>query len=157
MEKFSIHEVLEQAVQTERLGNQFYMEMAEKFNDNAELVSLFKTLAAKELKHEKAYAGLKELIGESDADVEGYEELSQYMRAIVESEFFLGKNKALPSMDHIKTKKEAVVFALNFEKETILYFIAIRDMVSQREVVDEIIREEQRHVLWLDLLSKKLS
>ncbi|KAF0179572.1 MAG: rubrerythrin [Nitrospirae bacterium] len=157
MEKFSIHEVLEQAVQTERLGNQFYLQMAEKFNDNPELVSLFKTLAAKELKHEKAYAGLKELIGESDADVEGYEELSQYMRAIVESEFFLGKNKALPSMDHIRTKKEAVVFALNFEKETILYFIAMRDLVSQREVVDEIIREEQRHVLWLDRLSKKLS
>lgn len=157
MEKYSIHEVLEQAVQTERLGNQFYMEMAEKFNDNLELVSLFKTLAAKELKHERAYAGLKELIGESDADVEGYEELSQYMRAIVESEFFLGKNKALPSMDHIRTKKEAVVFALNFEKETILYFIAMRDLVPQREVVDEIIREEQRHVLWLDRLSKKLS
>lgn len=157
MEKFSIHEVLEQAVQTERLGYQFYTDMAEKFGDNADLVSLFKTLAAKELKHEKAYAGLKELIGEADADVEGFEELSHYMRAIVESEFFLGKHKALPSMDHITTKKEAVLFALGFEKETLLYFLGIRDMISEKEVVDEIIREEQRHVLWLDGLSKKLA
>jgi len=149
--------VLEQAVQTERLGYQFYTVMAEKFNDNAELVSLFKTLAAKELKHEKAYAGLKELIGEADAEIEGYEDLAQYMRAIVESEFFLGNNKALPSMDHITTKKQAVMFALNFEKETLLYFIGVRDIVSEKEIVDEIIREEQRHVLWLDRLSRKLA
>lgn len=157
MEKFSIHEVLELAIQTEKVGYQFYTEMAAKFSDSEELVSLFKTLAAKELKHEKAYMGLKDSLGEADSDLEGYEELSQYMRAIVESEFFLGKNKSLPSMDHIITKKEAVNRALGFEKETLLFFVGVRDVVKEKEIVDEIIAEERRHVLWLDTLSKKLS
>jgi rubrerythrin len=31
MEKFSVNEVIEQAVQTERLGYQFYSSMAKKF------------------------------------------------------------------------------------------------------------------------------
>ncbi len=79
------------------------------------------------------------------------------MRAIVESEFFLGKNKSLPSMDHIITKKEAVNRALDFEKETLLFFVGVRDVVKEKEIVDEIIAEERRHVLWLDTLSKKLS
>lgn len=157
MEKFSIHEVLELAIQTEKVGYQFYTEMAAKFSDSEELVSLFKTLAAKELKHEKAYQGLKDSLGEADSDLEGYDELSQYMRAIVESEFFLGKNKSLPSMDHIITKKEAVIRALGFEKETLLFFVGVRDVVREKEIVDEIIAEERRHVLWLDTLSKKLS
>lgn len=157
MEKFSIHEVLELAIQTEKVGYQFYTEMAEKFSDAEELVSLFKTLAAKELKHEKAYTGLKDLLGESDSDIEGYEEISHYMRAIVESEFFLGTNKALPDMSHIATKKDAVDHALGFEKETILFFVGVREVVKEKEIVDEIIAEERRHVLWLDTLSKKLN
>lgn len=157
MEKFSIHEVLELAIQTEKVGYQFYTEMAAKFSDAEELVSLFKTLAAKELKHEKAYTGLKDLLGESDSDIEGYEEISHYMRAIVESEFFLGTNKALPDMSHIVTKKDAVDHALAFEKETILFFAGVRDVVKEKEIVDEIIAEERRHVLWLDTLSKKLA
>lgn len=156
MEKFSVHEVLELAIQTEKVGYQFYTEMAAKFADSEELVSLFKTLAAKELKHEKAYTGLKEMLGEADTEIEGYEELSHYMRAIVESEFFLGSNKALPSMDHIVTKKDAVDHALGFEKETLLFFVGVRDVVREKEIVDEIIAEERRHVLWLDTLSKKL-
>ncbi len=157
MEKFSVHEALELAIQTEKVGYQFYTEMAARFSDSEELVSLFKTLAAKELKHEKAYTGLKDSLGEADSDLEGYEELSQYMRAIVESEFFLGKNKSLPSMDHIITKKEAVNRALGFEKETLLFFVGVRDVVKEKEIVDEIIAEERRHVLWLDTLGKKLS
>lgn len=159
MEKYSIHEVLELAIQTEKVGYQYYTEMAAKFSDSEDIVALFKTLADKELKHEQVYTGLKNLLaeGDTDADIEGYEELSHYMRAIVESEFFLGSNKSLPTMDHIVTKKDAVEHALGFEKETILFFVGVRDVVKGKEIVDEIIREERRHVLWLNMLSRKLS
>jgi rubrerythrin len=156
MEKFSVHEVIELAIQTERVGYQFYTEMAEKFVDNKDLVPLFKTLAAKELLHEKAYTDLKNMIGETDAEIEGYEELSQYMRAIVESEFFLGQNKSLPSLNSIQSEKDAVACALGFEKETLLFFVGLRDVVKEKEIVDEIIAEEKRHIVWLDALIRKL-
>ncbi|MBI3592116.1 MAG: ferritin family protein [Nitrospirae bacterium] len=125
MEKFTIMEVLEQAVQTEKLGYQFYTTIAEKFNQDEKLKKLFTTLAEKELRHEKTYTELKEMVGSTEP--EGWEEISQYLRAIVESEFFLGRNKSLPSMEKIKTINDAVDFALGFEKETLLYFYGVKD------------------------------
>lgn len=148
MEKFSIMEVIEQAVQTERLGYQFYTMMAEKFKkENEDMNKLFSTLAEKELMHEKTFSDLATIVGKREA--EGWEDVSQYMRAIVESEFFLGKNKSLPSMERIKTVKDAVSFAISFEKETLLYFYGVKDAVREKEIVEEIINEEKSHIRWL--------
>ncbi|MBZ0157798.1 MAG: ferritin family protein [Alphaproteobacteria bacterium] len=148
MEKFSIREVLEQAVQTEKLGYQFYTIMTERFKEkDPGMAKLFATLAEKEVRHEKTFSELKDMIGEGDP--EGWEDVSQYMRAVVESEFFLGKNKALPSMEGIKTVEDAVNFAVSFEKETLLYFYGLRDAVKEKDVVDEIINEEKSHIRWL--------
>ena len=41
MERFSIREVIDQAVQTEKLGYQFYTATAEKFKDSKGLSDLF--------------------------------------------------------------------------------------------------------------------
>ncbi|MCL4458000.1 MAG: hypothetical protein M1147_02415 [Nitrospirae bacterium] len=154
MDKFSIIEVIEQAVQTEKLGYQFYIMMVEKFKKEDGLVKLFSDLAQKELRHEKTFAELKDVIG--DSEPEGWEEASQYMRAIVESEFFLGKNKALPSMEKIQSVEDAVNFALGFEKETLLYFYEISRLVKEKEIVEEIINEERSHVRWLNAFRSSL-
>jgi rubrerythrin len=147
MAMYSLSEVIEEAVQTEKLGYQFYIEMSKKFNENVRLRELFDTLALKERGHEKKFSDLKEKVsGEERVD---WEEVSKYLRAIVESEFFLGKGKSLPSMEHVKTVADAVKLALGFEKQTLLYFHAIRDAVKEKSVVDEIIAEERSHIVWL--------
>ncbi len=148
MERFSIREAVEQAVQTEKLGYQFYTTIAEKFAKDEGLNKLFTTLAEKELRHEKTFKELFEVI--KDEEPVDWEEAEQYLRAIVESEFFLGKNKSLPTMKNVKTVEDAVNFALGFEKETLLYFYGIRDAVKEKEVVEEIINEERSHIMWLN-------
>ncbi|HXX53204.1 MAG TPA: ferritin family protein [Thermodesulfovibrionales bacterium] len=148
MERFSIREVLDQAIQTERLGYQFYTIMAETFRGDEGLARLFSTLASKEQRHEKTFSELADLI--RDDEPANWEEAEQYLRAIVESEFFLGKNKSLPSLRQVKTAADAVNFALGFEKETLLYFYGIREAVREKEIVDEIINEERSHVMWLN-------
>jgi rubrerythrin len=147
MERFSISEVIEQAVQTEKLGYQFYSSMAKKFEKEEAFKKLFETLAQKELRHEKAFSELKEITGNEEP--EGWEDVSQYLRAIVESEFFLGKNKSLPSLEHVKSIGDAVNFAMGFEKETLLYFYEIRNVIKEKDIVDEIINEEKSHIMWL--------
>jgi rubrerythrin len=147
MEKFSIREVVEQAVQTEKLGYQFYTTTGEKFDKEKDLQKLFATLADKERLHEKRFKELLEII--KDEEPQGWEDAELYLRAIVESEFFLGKNKSLPSLQHVRTVEDAVNFALGFEKETLLYFYGIRDAVKEKEVVEEIINEERSHIMWL--------
>ena len=157
MNMYSIDEIMEMAIRTETLGYQFYTTMAEKFKKDAGLVQLFSTLASKEKVHEKTFTDLKAMVAKKGSEPVEWEEVSNYMRAFVESEFFLGKGKALPSMDHLKTAQDAVKFAIGFEKETLLYFFELRSMVKEKEVVDEIINEEKSHIRWLDAFRADLS
>jgi rubrerythrin len=152
METFSLREAVEQAVQTERLGHEFYLEMAKRFRDNAQMKELCETLAQKELDHEKRFS---ELMGEiRDNGEEDWDEVSKYLRAIVESEFFLGKGKSLPSLDRVKTVADAVKFATGFEKETLLYFYMIRDVLAGKDVISKIIDEEKSHIAWLNRFAR---
>jgi rubrerythrin len=148
MEKYSLREVVEQAVQTEKLGAEFYREMAERFRDNPGMKELCETLAKKELDHEKRFS---ELMGEvKDEGEVDWDEVSKYLRAIVESEFFLGRGKSLPALDGVRTVSEAVAFAMGFEKETLLYFYAMRDVIFRKDIVTQIIDEERSHIVWLN-------
>ncbi len=156
MNKYSIDEILEMAVQTEKLGYQFYTGMADKFKSDGGLVKLFTTLASKEKVHEKTFTELKDMVKKKGAEPVEWEEVTNYMRAFVESEFFLGGSKSLPAMDHIRTTKDAVKFALGFEKETLLYFWELRSIVKEKGVVDEVINEEKSHIMWLDKFRQSL-
>lgn len=148
MERYSIREVVEQALRTERLGYEFYTTMKERFKDDERFTRLFSTLAEKELVHEKRFSELLEII--KDEEPENWEEVSEYLRAIVESEFFLGKGKALPALSHVKSIDDAVEFAIGFEKETLLYFYGLLGSVKEKEVLEEIISEEKSHIKWLN-------
>ena len=154
MENYTVTEALEQAIQTEKLGQAFYTRMAEKFQDNEPMKNLFDTLAAKERHHEQTFSSLKGRVG--DQHVENWEEASKYMRAIVESEYFLGKNKSLPEMKNIQSIEDAVRFAIGFEKETLLYFHQMKDIVDDKETMSAIIKEEQSHLVWLSDFRRNL-
>lgn len=154
MVQYSIREVIEQAIQTEKLGYGFYTLMSEKFKDNVELNELFMLLAGQELRHEKIFADLKDTLAEEM--LENWEEASLYMRGIVESEFFLGSRKAVRNMEEIKSIGDAVRFAASFEKETLLYYYGLKDSVQDNETLNEIIREEKSHIRWLNDFGKKL-
>ena len=152
MVTFSLREVVEQAVQTEKLGNEFYTKMAEKFHDKSELKKLFELLASHEMRHGASFSGLKDKL--RDSDPEGWDEVTQYLRAIVDSEFFLGKDKCLPSLESVRTAVEAIDFALCFERETLLYYHALKETLKEKGIVDEIIGEEKSHIIWLNNLRK---
>ncbi len=147
MENYSIDEVLEQAIQTETLGHELYLKLAGKFEKDEKLRQLFETLAAKENEHKKIFADLRDKVTENTA--ENWEEVSYYLRAIVESEFFLGRYKALPALDHLKNIQDAVTHAINFEKETVLYFLSLKDVVKEKDIIEQLINEEKSHIVWL--------
>jgi rubrerythrin len=153
MREYSVREAVEMAVQTEKTGNEFYTKMAERFKEHEDISDLFRKLALREQVHEKTFNDLKELIG--DEEPENWKEVADYMRAIVESAFFIGKEKAAARIENMQDYRAAVGFALAFEKETLLYFYAIRDLVKEKEIVDEIINEEQSHIMWLNEFKMK--
>jgi len=155
METYSIREVIEQAIQTEKLGYELYLAMADRFDKDERLKRLFETLAVKEQEHEKTFTDLKEKV--NDRRVEHWEEVSQYLRAIVESEFFLGNNKALPSLEHLENIEDAVRYAIAFEKETLLYYHSMKDLIREKDVLDKLIGEEKSHIVWLSEFRKTIT
>jgi rubrerythrin len=152
---FSVREVIEQAIQTEKTGNEFYTAMAKKFHENNELKKLFETLAAQEIKHEQVFTALKNKI--KDEAPEGWDEVALYLKAIVDSEFFLGKDKSLAAIQNVNTSADAIKFALGFERETLLYYYGLRDMIQEKKVIDEVIKEEKSHIVWLGDLRKSFA
>lgn len=154
MQRYSLREVVEMAIQTERLGTEFYTGMAAKFKDHEGLNTLFKTLAAMEVKHERTFTKMLDTVTEAEAAA--WEEAQPYMRAMVESEFFLGKGKALPNLDHVTTVREAADFALGFEKESTLFFMGLKGAVKDKALVEDIINEEMSHIAWINRFMEKL-
>ena len=78
------------------------------------------------------------------------------MRAMVESEFFIGNEKCLPSLEHVKTVRDAVNMALCFEKDTLLYFHGLKAVVREQDAVQKIIDEEQSHIVQLSQYRDRL-
>ncbi|MBF0538209.1 MAG: ferritin family protein [Nitrospirae bacterium] len=157
MENVSIHEIIEMAIRTEKLGFSYYSELVQKFKKNDELHALFNKLAESEANHAARFTRLKESLQQEQ--LENWPEVSQYMRAYVESAFFMGANKATMHMQNIQDPNAAIGLAIAFEKETLLYFYGMTDAVRQdkdRYVLDEIIKEEKGHIIILSDLKEKL-
>ncbi len=67
---------------------------------------------------------------------------------MTDSSFFVGEKKNIDFAARAKDEKAAIDFALTFEKDTLLFFYQIRDLVkaSGREVIDAIIEAEKEHI-----------
>lgn len=151
MKKYSVREIVEMAMQTERLGLEFYNDMSDKFGHMPDLKELFALLARMERHHVEVFEGLLARIAPDSVAPEGWDEAEHYFRAVVESEFFLGKDKALPSMAGMDDPSKAVGFAMAFEKETLLYYVGLDGTLggADKGILDEIIKEEKSHIVWL--------
>jgi rubrerythrin len=155
---FSGEEIVEMAIRTEDTGYDFYKEAAGN-SGNEKLKELFEYLAEEELKHRKAYAGLKDVIDEKALGTPiDWNEVGEYIQAMTDSSFFLGSDKNINLASRASTDAEAVEFAIGFEKDTLLFFYHIRDLVREanRPVVDRIIAEEKIHIQKLTAIKNKL-
>lgn len=156
MTSFSVREVLEMAIQTEKLGARFYINMADKFKQNEEFRKLFNLLAEKEKEHENVFHSMMATMSSSYPIPENWGEASKYLRAIAESEFFLGDDSVLPNMEHLETVQDVINYAITFEKVTLLYYLEVRDIVDDKVAIYDLVNEEKSHIVWLSDYRAKL-
>ena len=155
---FSGDEIIEMAVKTEETGYTFY-NLASENTASDKLKDLFDYLAKEELKHKEAYLALTDAIGETTQGVPiDWEEMSLYVKAMTDSSFFLGSEKNINLATKTSDEKEVVDFAIGFEKDTLLFFYHLRDIVKEtnRPVVDGIINEEKAHIQKLTEIKQSL-
>ena len=135
------------ALQIEKNGEAFYRAAARRVPEG-EVRDVLEDLAVQEQHHYKTFQKLAGQAGPPPA-LSGpeWEEYGEYVQTALENALFAGPDKALAAAEGIETAEEALRMALGFEKDTLLFFYDLREMVPERdrEVVDRIIREEKAH------------
>jgi len=151
---FNFDEVFEMAEQIERNGARFYRSAAGKFSDLSVRDKLLE-LAAMEDEHEKTFASIRaELMAgvrmESVYDHENQSAL--YLRAMADGKVFDIKKDPSNILSEGKTLEEVLHIAIGLEKDSIIFYMGIKDMVSQelgKGKIDVIIQEEKGHIVEL--------
>ena len=139
-------DVIDLAVQTEVRGEKFYRE-AVRLADQQEAKELFSYLADEEIRHKQIFEGLSSAIVMTEIDPVSWEEAAEYIAATVDREFFEG-DAPIRAVPEGTSTDDMLRQAIEFEKQTLLFFYALRDLVQSpnRPLIDRIIDEEKSHV-----------
>ncbi len=156
---FSIREVIEMAIATERSGQAFYQSASKLAREN-NLKELFQYLADQEEKHLKTFQDFYNTLKEK-AEVTPYnwKEAKLYLEALVDSKFFSSPEKVINLAKEAKDELEVIYAAIDFEKDTLLFFYQILEMIKsqKQELVKKIIEQEKKHIQRLSTMKSKLS
>ncbi|MEN8098146.1 MAG: ferritin family protein [Chloroflexota bacterium] len=145
---FKAADVIELALELEKSGEVFYRAVAEK-SKNPQVKALFEDLAQQEVYHYQAFQQLGNTVWDTPFIApDSWQEYLGYLQATVQSAFFQGQGKALSEAESVQDEKEAIRMAIGFEKETLLFFHDLKDMVPPGEIdtVNRIINEEKAHL-----------
>lgn len=155
---YSGNELVEIAIQIENCGEAFYDEGL-KHLKGEKIRKIFTFLRDEEKRHAALFEKLLSRLTDIDAEWRMNDDYVTYMRALAENRVFPDPDAARAAVADIDDEKDAVQYAIGFEKDTILFLYEMRPMVKDkdREIVDELIAEEQRHVRTLSGLMAALT
>jgi rubrerythrin len=141
MKQLNLHQLIELALKAEEKGASVYTQLSEKFSQNPELSEVFKLLAKDEQIHYNQFLALKKELPEtldnvSEVDDEFFRcvNLERYF------DFFVAVEEVL---------EKILKVAYKFERETYVFYNAVRDVIGNNEVLNKIIEYEKSHMIKL--------
>jgi len=153
--QFNADEIFEMGEEVERNGAAFYRAAEKRFEDAA-LREVLRDLGDQEADHIRIFRRLrKELVAKTgvtdDFDPQG--EAAAYLRAAAGNHVFLTSKSIDEILADVKTPRDVLLLAIRFERDTIVFFEAMRDLVPAdlgRDAVLRLIEEEHEHVKTLE-------
>lgn len=154
-------EIFEIAEQIEQNGVRFYKQAAEIFGD-PDICRIFLKLADWELKHKKIFATMKKQYAELNPDtkISGPEQTLPDTKVMAGLAVFGIRSNPSDELTGKEEKSDILKWAIEKEKDSIVFYSGLRDFApaaSAREKIDEIIREELRHIKILSKVWQKRS
>lgn len=143
--KFNAREILEMAEQIERNGNAFYRKAAEDVEGD-DIKKFLTDLADMEVSHEKLFIEMKNQLSDKEKEdvvFDPNDDTAQYIQALADARVFF--KKEIDTTSIVEVLKEAIVA----EKDSIVFYLGMKDMVpagNGKERIDEVIREEMKHI-----------
>ena len=148
IEDITLKNCLEFAIATEELGIKFYTSLANKFSDNKDTSQIFTQLAGDEQVHKNQFT---ELLRKAPAD-EGISispEKREYLKAMSISEFFSHRKGPFQDLGKMQNRDDALAKALDFEKVTLGFYLAVEDVLGSNELLTQVIEMEKAHIVVL--------
>ena len=148
MSIFKAADAIEMAMEIEKRGEAFYRAVAKKAG-SAQVRALFEELAEQEGLHYATFEKLSKTTWEhSLMPQEQWDQYWMYLQATIQSAFFEGEDRSLALAEQASDEKEALRMAMGFEKETLLFFHDLHEMVSESDTqtIKHIIDEEKAHL-----------
>jgi len=155
---FNADEIFEMAEQIEGNSIKFYRQAAEAHSDS-ECQTLLLHLAKMEERHLRAVSKMRaDMLNQgqvatvnSTFDPDG--DAAAYLRAMADGHVFDVRTDPTEVFSEKKTLDEIFIISIGFEKDSIVFYIGMREMVPEnlgKDQIDNIIKQEMRHITLLD-------
>ncbi|MEN6441596.1 MAG: ferritin family protein [Syntrophobacter sp.] len=158
---FNAAEVFQVAIEIKENSRAFY-EKAQNMIHDPDVQKLFADLARDELEHKGGIESLKaglppDIKSPTVADPEN--ELDLYVKAMADQHVFRSCGALNVQLDQIKDVQDALRLALQFEKDSLIFFLGMQDATCEgkdRDLITLLVKEEQTHVRRLTLQMQKM-
>jgi rubrerythrin len=157
---FNAQEVFEMAVQIEKNGAAYYRKAA-SLQKNKANKEFLESIARMEDRHKAGFEEMKIAVSDmekSQTVFDPQEELFLYLKAMADAHGGEGNPDAANQLTGEETMSQVIETAIGLEKESILFYIGLKDIVPAklgRSKIDAIIEEEKKHVAQLSGFLKK--
>lgn len=144
---FSGSEVVEMGIEIEKNGFAFYGALADSLKSQ-KVKEMFRWLAGEEEKHINAFNGILSNVKAYEPKEAYNEEYFAYIKALSDEYVFTKKKKGIEAAKSIKTELEAIELAIGFEKDSILFYHEMKNVVldSEYSTIDKLIDQERSHL-----------
>jgi rubrerythrin len=151
---FNAFEVFEIAEQIERNGTNFYIRAAELVDD-PDTCQMFLRLAEWEKEHELFFARMKEQLSEKDRQQNTPEpdDLLPDARVMAGLAVFGIRSEPAEELRGRQSRTDILRRAVEKEKDSIVFYHGLKEFVpaeADKEKIDDIIKEEMKHIVILD-------
>lgn len=150
--RFNPKELLTLAIQIERNGYDYYSRIAAKLSD-PKIRAVMESLARAEKQHIADFQEIERRMQPEMFEVpEEYlsPEIEVYLQSMASHKVFTNLQPVEAILASIRSDADALRHALTFEKDSILYFTEIHDLLPDREpnrdAVARLIRQEKIHI-----------
>ena len=154
---FSASEVVQMGIQIEQNGKDYYITVAKSAREN-KTKEAFQYLAAEEEKHIRTFEDILSQIEKYEPPESYPGEYFAYLRALSEEYVFTKARKGEEIAGKVKSDREAIETGIGFEKDSILFYEEMKNLVGQgaHQTIDKLIEQEKEHLRKLSQLKSSL-
>jgi len=158
---FNADEVFKMAILIEENGKLFYEKAQDRFDD-PEVIKTFKSLALAETQHIEYFMALKNRLPVSAKEATVWDpdnEINKYLNMMAGMHVFRSDEDLEKLLSGIKSVEDALKLAIQFEGQSIVFFLTMKDNTEEtqgRDMIDRLIKEELNHHKTLSLQLNRL-